>query len=96
MHGGFIALVISSRAAANPTTAPHGHQRLDHAEQHLFHSQPSDHHGSQQPVFDLARELKLADQGHGDGLNTRHEHAHPHDAGSDDSFVTGLHHAAAR
>src|SRR6266702_2402862 len=70
-------------------------ERLQRAGDDLFNGQPGDFHGSEQTVFDFARELKLGDQGHGDRPNAGADHADGHDSRKQQALVGRRHEAAA-
>src|SRR5437660_276916 len=57
-----------------------GSQRLQRTGDDLLDGGPGDFHGSEQAVFDLARELKFGNQRHGDGPNPGANHADGHDS----------------
>src|SRR2546423_1735179 len=70
-------------------------QRLQRAGDDLLNGQPGDFHGSEQAVFDLARELKFGNQRHGDGPDAGTDHANGHDSREQQALVGRRHVAAA-
>src|SRR6266851_4089154 len=70
-------------------------QCLQRAGDDLLDGQPVDFHGSEQTVFDLARELKFGNQGHGYGPNAGADHADGHDPREQEALVGRRHVAAA-
>src|SRR5712692_5997233 len=72
-----------------------GSERLQRARDNFLNSQPGDFHGSEQTVFDFARELKFGNQRHGDGPDARADHADGHDSREQQALVGRRHVAAA-
>src|SRR5437899_10678193 len=72
-----------------------GSQRLQRTGDDLLDGEPGDFHGSEQAVFDLARELKFGNQRHGDGPDSGADHADGHDSREQQALVGRRHVAAA-
>src|SRR5439155_19371640 len=62
-------------------------QRLQRTGDNLLNGEPGDFHGSEQAVFDLARELKFGNQRHGDGPDAGTDHANGHDSREQQALI---------
>ena len=81
---------IDTRSEDQPRQGEHdetGDHGLDQSRRELLDRDPLDPDRREQTVFDLPRELKLRDQRHRHGLDSRQQHRERDDAGQEQALV---------